>query len=529
MLPSVSAHPWGEGLKNRIQRGLCLILAALLLTLSACGGPEPEPTPTPGPVPTVDVTSAPEVVFTLPKTEGSMDPILSRDKINLSLAGLIWEGLFALDRNFAPQPVLCQSYTTAEDGLTWTFTLAAGVTFSDGSPLTAEDVAASLLRAKGEGSRYAARMVDIRTIRAVEGAVVLTLAAPNGALPALLDMPIVRGEGDEAVGTGPYVLSGTGEEAALIARTAWWSGKGTTPPLEDIPLRTIPEADDLIYAFDTGDISLVTADLTGPSALGYGGDNHEAKDYPTTTMEFVGYNCAKGVCRDPLVRQALSRGFDRNTVAVALYARHAQAAALPIHPEAADYSPGAAELSGYDTQAMADLLTQAGYQKDEDGRLAKGRSKLALTMLVNTDNSFRMAVADYLAGELEKAGITVDLQKLSWADYQKALEQGAFDLYLGATAMTGDFDPTPLTRGELNYGSYWSTETNELLSAYRAASGPARTQAADAFYRKLAEEVPFTALCFKSESVLTQWGAVSGMNPTQQNPFYGIETWRIGR
>lgn len=514
-------------MRNRIQRGLCLPLAALLLMLTACQG-EAEPSPTPEPAPTVTVTPALAAVFTLPKTEGSMDPILSRDKINLSLAGLIWEGLFALDRSFAPQNVLCERYTTSEDGLTWTFVLKTGITFSDGSAVTAEDVAAALLRAKGEESRYAARLVDIKTVKAAEGAVVLTLSAPNGALPALLDVPIVKGEGEAVIGTGPYVLGGE-EEAVLSARTAWWSAKGATPPLTEIPLRMIREADDLIYAFDTGEISLVTADLTGPSALGYGGDNYEAKDYATTTMEFVGFNCAKGACKDPLVRQALSRGFDRNTVAVALYARHATASSLPVHPDAAVYSRGAAELGAYSPQDMADLLSQAGYEKNEEGLLVKGRSKLALTMLVNTDNSFRITVAEYLAGELGKAGITVDLQKLSWADYQKALEAGKFDLYLGATSMTADFDPAPLVNGTLNYGKHWNTEINDLLDDYRGASGAARTQAADALYRKLGGDMPFTALCFKSESVLTQWGLVGGMTPTQQNPFYGIEGWTIGR
>lgn len=505
-------------------------LGALLALLSACGqAPAETPAPTASPP---APTAAPQAarVFTLPRTEGSLHPILSRDKINLSLSGLIWEGLFALDESFAPQNVLCQSYTVSEDGLTWTFTLKGGVTFSDGSPLTAGEVAASLLLAKSEESRYAPRLAGVKTIASVDGAVVLGLTRPNGALPALLDIPIVKGESEEPLGTGPYVVEGWGEEGRLAARADWWSARGKEPPAQSIPLRVIQEADDLIYAFDTGDISLVTADLTGANALGYAGDSHEVWDYPTTTMVFVGFNCAKGPCADPAVRAALSRGFDRNTVSSALYARHARAAALPAPPEAEVYDKALADGVGYSPQAMADGLEQAGWTKNEAGVLAKGRTTMTLKLAVNTDNSFRLAVAEYLAGELGKAGAAVEVEKLSWNDYEKALTAGDFDLYLGAVSMTADLDPAPLVTagGALNYGRYADAGTNALLEAYQAASGADRVRAGGALYRKLLEDAPFTPLCFKNQSVLTQWGAVSGLRPTQQDPFHGVEGWTLG-
>ena len=94
----------------------------------------------------------------------------------------------------------------------------------------------------------------------------------GGALPALLDIPIVKGDGDAPLGTGPYVLEG-GEAPRLATRSGWWQNKSL--PVDAIPLRSIREADDLIYAFDTGDVSLVTADLTGTNALGFAGDLRE--------------------------------------------------------------------------------------------------------------------------------------------------------------------------------------------------------------------------------------------------------------
>ena len=241
-----------------------ILAAALLLGLGGCGVEETLPAPTPTPAPSAEMTAPLE--FALPMSEGSLHPLLSTDKVNLTLGGLIWEGLFALDRTFTPQPVLCQSYSVSEDGLTWSFQLRSGVTFSDGTPLTAEEAATSLNLARSAQSRFAGRLSGVRSVAAEEGAVTVVLSAPNGALPALLDIPIVKGDGDAPLGTGPYVLEG-GEAPRLATRSGWWQNKSL--PVDAIPLRSIREADDLIYAFDTGDVSLVTADLTGTNALGF--------------------------------------------------------------------------------------------------------------------------------------------------------------------------------------------------------------------------------------------------------------------
>ena len=90
------------------------LLAGLLL-LSGCAEPEAgAPTDTPASTPAVESPQA--QVFALPRTQESLHPILSTDKVNLALSGLLWEGLFQLDQSFQPQAVLCQDYWVSEDG-----------------------------------------------------------------------------------------------------------------------------------------------------------------------------------------------------------------------------------------------------------------------------------------------------------------------------------------------------------------------------------------------------------------------------
>ena len=80
---------------------------------------------------------------------------------------------------------------------------------------------------------------------------VITLTAPNGALPALLDVPVVLDAGGEVpLGTGPYVIDGDGESLWLAANPNWWQGR--TPPYDFIPLFPCDTPEDWVSAFDGG-------------------------------------------------------------------------------------------------------------------------------------------------------------------------------------------------------------------------------------------------------------------------------------
>lgn len=464
--------------------------------------------------------------FVLPYYEGAgFHPITGANRTNLALAPLIYEGLYELDERFTPQPLLCERASVSEDGLTWTLTLRQEVSFSDGTPLTAREAADSLQLAMREGTPYAARLGNIRSVRAGEMEITVTLNEPNGNLPALLDVPVVKETEAGPLGTGPYALGGE-EVLFLNARVDWWQGK--TLPFSRIRLYAVQGADGLIHAFDTREISLVAADITGSNALGYSG-SYEVWDYPTSVMLFVGYNAARGPCRDPAVRKALSYGYERTAVAKSLFAQHAQAASLPVSPASALYDAALAERLSYAPQTMEELLDAAGWTLREGAR-SNGRETLSLTLLVNSENSYKSAAADFLAAGLMRAGIQVEVRRLAWDDYEAALAAGEFDLYLGEVRLTADFDLSALVRadGALNYGGFSDEEAEGLLTAFLLSGDASRASAAAALYQSLAETAPFTPLCFKNWSVLTHWGRLTGLTPTQQNVFYAFSQWKTG-
>lgn len=508
---------------------LAALGAALCLALTGCAGsPEPEATPTPTVLPVTEsadpgTTQTNFVLACYP--EAGFHPITGSNRTNLNLGGLMYEGLFALDQQFDVQQVLCDRYTASQDGLVWTFTLRSGVTFSDGSPLTSAEVVSSLEAARAS-ALYSARFADIGTITAGTGQVTVNLTRANGNLPALLDIPIVKETGGTPLGTGPYMLTGSGEELSLTANQNWWQGEPL--PLDTIPLMSIQEADDLIHAFDTKEISLVATDLTATNAMGFSG-SYDTVDYPTSSMVYVGFNAASGPCKDAGVRKALLRAFDRDSVSTALYSRHAQPAALPVSPSSSLYKENLAESLSYSSQAVADALTEAGWTKSDSGWVS-GRQTLSLELVVSAENQDRVAVAQHLVSGLNDLGIQATLTKLEWDDYVSALQKKNFDLYLGEVRLTGDFDLTALITagGSLNYGGYSDAEAATRLQSYRAATGQGRDLSAQRLYERLAEEPPFAVLCFKNWSVLTQWNTISDLTPTQQNVFFQFAHWKIG-
>lgn len=498
-------------MKTRLFKMACALCAVSALltgcweeppagTLPVLPGEEPEET-------SVILPAA----FALPYApEETLDPITCADGMQQTVGSLLYEGLFRLDRQFQPQPCLCQSYTYDAETYTYTFVLRSGVTFSDGSPLTAADAAAALRRA-GDSPRYGARLSDVTAITAGEGTLTVTLAGPNTGFPALLDIPVVKSgtEGDPApLGTGPYVLTGSGEDACLTARSGWWAGGGQ--PAERIALSAAGDRDAMLYQFSSHAVHLITADLIGTDPITATG-NVSYRDADTASLHFIGVNTRAPLLQSAAVRRALSAGIDRETLVSAVLSGHGRAAQAPVSPASSLYPESLDTLYSYD--GFASAMAEAGLD---------GGEPRTLTLLVNGENSFKTAAAEYVAGALSDFGLTVQTEVLPWAAYTAALAAGDFDLYYGEVRLTADWDLSALvgTGGALNCGGWADARTDELLAAFAAAAD--RAAAMRTLCAHLAEQAPILPLCFGASSVLYQTGVISGLAPTAAEPFYNL-------
>lgn len=455
--------------------------------------------------------------FSLPfHRDLTLDPVTCSEGIQEMAASLLYEPLFTLDGAFQPEAVLCESFSWDSAGLVCTLTLREGVTFSDGSLLTAQDAAETLQRAK-ESERYAYRlrnMVSAAANRA--GQVIITLSAPNRGLPSLLDIPIVKrttANQPVPVGTGPYRLVSGNGSIFLQAREDWWQQKSV--PVETIPLVEAKDRDTALYLFSARRIELLPVDPTEDPSLVTG--QAQSTSQPTSILQFIGFNTAEDrLFSSAALRTLFSRGIDRETLVNAQLVHLALAAQFPVSPLSPLYP--ASQETAYSEEAVLDALKKAGQDTGEPREL---------TLLVSAGDAFRTASARFIAEHLSLLDWEIKVAELPWEDYLAALEAGEFDLYFGEVRLTADWDLTDLvgTEGALNYGGYTSETTDQLLLEFAGAEN--RSFSAQRLLSNLQSNAPVAPVCFKSYAVLTHPGVVEGLSPAPAYLFRGMEGWTI--
>lgn len=500
-------------------RRLLPLLLALALLLGGCHHATQPPSPTPSPSPTlpsVTPTPAPvERALVLPfDPDAGWNPYNGVATTNLSLLGLMAQGLTRLDDTFTPHLDLAATAAESENGLTWTFTLQEA-TFSDGTPLTAALAAGAVNAARTEPSLYASRLSGIRRVTGSEdGVLTISLTAPNHNLLALLDFPLVINTEAGALGTGPYRLEGD-----RLGRNPFWTG---AVPTETISLFPVADSDDLLAAFQVGNVSLAPMDLASPNAASPG--QAQVWEYPTTQLLFMGFQCNFSLGKDPLFRQAVSQALNRANLVSTTLNGHGVAASLPAHPASGLHVPRAASALDYDPMAAATLLDSLGYTlSEEDGLRYNRRAPITLTLLVCQDSALQTAVGDWVVAQLAGVGITLQVNALPKEEYQTALEKGQFDLYLGEARLTADGDVSAfLTKdGPLAYGV---ADVPELRDALAEAK---KTGDFATFYDLWAQTPTCAPLAFQSASVLTHWGGVQPTGLSQGNLFADFLNWTL--
>ena len=462
----------------------------------------------------VEVKDSYPAVFSLAyHKDHTLDPITCGEGIQQDVASLLYEPLFRLDGAFEPQYVLCESCDAGEDGLVYTLTIREGVLFSDGSELTAGDVAASLKRAQ-TSERYAYRLRNVSAVNYSnrKGTVTVTLLQPNTSFAALLDIPIVKkGTEDQLVpvGTGPYVFVTADSGPQLIANDDWWQ-KGSLP-VQTITLVHAKDEDTALHLFASGRVELLTLDPTGGHTT-VNGRNTET-ERPTAQMHFIGFNTACDFFADSAVRKAFSAGIERDVLVDVFLSNHALPASFPISPLSPLY-PGEPSAA-YTDEEIAAVLCGDGEEKRE------------LILLVNEEDTFRVDNAEFIAEKLSFPTLTITVRALPWTEYLVALSQGDFDLYYGEVRLTADWDLTDLigTGGLLNYGGYTDLWIDALLQAFSTTTD--RAAVAGRLYGYFAETVPIAPICFQNYTVLTHENIVEGMTCAPDSTFYSLGNWTI--
>ena len=435
----------------------------------------------------------------------TLNPIRSADYTNRVLMPLIYQGLFAVNRDNEVIPILCKSYTVTMDLLTYEFTIEPNATFSDGTPVKASDVSASLREAR-KSNFYSGRMRYIESIRATEeGTVKIKLSKANENLPLLLDIPIVKKDEVEKatpIGSGPYVLSGAKGNRYLTRRSNWWcESNDLLITAERIDLLEAQSIANIRDNFEFSDVGVVCTDPGSDRYVEYRCD-YELWDCETGIFVYLGINSESSVLKKKSVRQAISRGIDRNRLVDAYYRGFAKAAELPASPNSSYYTEALAQNYGYDPVAFADGI------KSIQGKTVK--------LLVNKDDSLRVKVAEEIGRMLGASGVIVEVVSKATSSYKAALEKGDYDMYLGQTKLSPNMDLSPFfsSSGELNYGGIADISMYNLCLQAMENQGNYYT-----LHQNVMSEGYLCPVVFRSYAIYAARGLLTELQPARDNLF----------
>jgi peptide/nickel transport system substrate-binding protein len=393
---------------------LFVLLAALLLTLASVSFAQEENV----------------LVYGIAENTDSLDPQRGYTPQEGTINHATYETLVTWPTNDNSEilPMLAESWTISEDGLTYTFTLRSGVTFHDGSPLLASDVVFSFLRLKHIGSNPSFLAANIATIEAPdESTVVLTLATVDpifmsklaSAPFSIVSEAIVTANGgsaaedaatadtaetflnDTSAGTGPYILESweQGVSTVIVRNENYW---GEAPFFDRIIFQNIPEAASQAAALQVGDID-IAADITADQAgsLTASGDI-VVEQVPTPSIMFLLFNQDEslgGPMSNPTVQNAVRYAVDYESILALTGGAGVQPPSIiPVGFAGALPSD---EVLSRDLDMARSLLTEAGYADGFTTDLSYPEYTLQGVAIGD--------VAQVIQANLAEVGITVNL------------------------------------------------------------------------------------------------------------------------
>lgn len=436
----------------------------------------------------------------------TMNPYTSTDYTNRALFSLIYQSLFVVDSDYQVSPMLCSRYTVTEDMKTYVF-YVEDATFSDGTPLTEEDVYASLQTAMTTPV-YRGRFRHVDSVQLAEnGGIIFYLSTPYENLPILLDIPIVKAtevEVDRPLGTGPYVLEQTNAGARLRRRTDWWCKADMIITASSIQLVEAESPTQIRDAFEFENVGLVCANPGSDNYVDYRCD-YELWDCENGIFLYIACNMESDIFSKPAVRSALTHAIDRDAIVEKYYRNFAHSATLPASPLSPYYNNSLASKYGYDPEKFIQALS--------DNYL----SGATVRIMVNKSDTLRLRIAREIGAMLEACGLVVEMMEHTGNDYYYYLNLLEFDIYVGQTRLSPNMDLTSFfsSGGALRYGGIPDETIYAMCKEALANQGNYLN-----LYQMLAEDGRLCPVLFQTYSVHATRGLLTGLKPSRDNVFY---------
>ena len=489
-------------------RSLGLVLAAALVTASATLAQEK-------PLRVAEI-------WEIPTLDPTQDGTLMKEK------AMVTETLVAGSPDFSLAPGLATSWTRESDTV-WVLKLRTGVTFHDGSPLTAEAVVASL-KAALERSGTVRSYTKIAELSARDPATVaIKTSEPFPALPAALvyaSAAIVSpaspkmpdGTIERPIGTGPFKVAAWQPAAQSFTVERFDGYWGEKPSISAVSFRGIPDPTTRALEMQKGSVDFTSevpyGDLDTLAAKGFTvSRNVTARNY------VLNFGSLKDTpFADVRVRKALSLAIDREEIVQYVLFGMGRAG-ISAFPDTMAFADKSITVPKSDLIAAKKLLAEAGYVAGSGGAMTKDGKPLAFTLFTYPQRPGLVPIAGAIQSQLRKLGVAVEIKVTTFSAIAKEMKPGDARLAALASAMYPHPDfylrQTYHSKGATNTWGYSNPKVDEALATATTTRDEAqRTAAYNLVQRIAAEEEPCLTIAHYGVNVVMKPGVTNyAFNP----------------
>ncbi len=473
----------------------------------------------------------------IPGTENSINPYTYRTGYpGWNMLLLQYDTLLQFDTSSVPQPWLATNVETSEDGLTIALDLREGVTWHDGEPFTAEDVAFTVeyYQTYNHG-RWSRNVANIESV-AVEGdnRVVFTMSAatPGFEIATLADTPIIPQHiwesvtdpenqvFDTNIGTGPFMLTEMVPDQFYVfqANESYWAG---APQVDELVFVQFADDAGSLAALRTQAIDMIVRPV-GPEQIAILGavDGIQVAQGPEFATDMVNYDTQRAPFNNKTVRQAMNLAINRQDLADTVYLG-AAALGSPgwIHPSHSVFND--AIVTEYDPERAAQMLEDAGIvDSDGDGIRELDGEPLSVEFIVDGGDSLRLRIAELVSQMLLEIGMQTQVAAVETATWEAAVwpdfdvAQGRnYDMAMWGWSAPVQVNPTRLWQlihsstdvGFLNLTGFANERADELSEALTTEVDVEASTAIIAELQEIiADELPFILLLYP-DGIYAYW------------------------
>lgn len=403
---------------------LMICILSLLLIVSGCAGK------TNNPKQTDNITTKNEIVVALTsEPDGGFDPVLGYAAYG---SPLIQSTLLDTNSDAEITKDLATDYTMSADHLTWTFTLRQDAKFTDGEPVTADDVVFTYENAKNSGSTV--DLVQMKSVKAIDPYTVefvlekpqSTFAFTAASIGIVPKHAYGKDYGYNPIGSGPYKILEykQGQQVIFVKNEDYY---GTQGNFEKVTALFMSE-DQAFAAAKSGQVDLAQTNQTyaKETVANMGLKSFQTVDNRGISLitipegsEVNGHKAGNNVTSDLAIRQAINLAIDREALV-----RDALEGFGSVAFSNADHLPWWNEdtVIMRDVEKAKQILQDAGWTDiDKDGYLEKNDLKAAFDLYYNAGDGARQALVNAVTQQLKAVGIKVTPIGGSWDDIEKAM------------------------------------------------------------------------------------------------------------